>query len=102
MNPVSALGFTGLQNHLYLRKSTTKKEIKDLMFLFRLLQKLIRDDNLDKCITVQKLEETNKMIILMTLDGLEYQEISEVVMITEETFVLEFIESEKSLTQCTK
>jgi DNA-directed RNA polymerase specialized sigma24 family protein len=28
---------------------------------------------------IQKLEETNKMIILMTLDGLEYQEISEVM-----------------------
>jgi RNA polymerase sigma-70 factor (ECF subfamily) len=50
----------------------------------------------------KKMEETNKMIILMTLDGLEYQEISEVIGITEETFALEFIESKKFNSMCTK
>jgi RNA polymerase sigma-70 factor (ECF subfamily) len=49
---------------------------------------------------IQKLEETNKMIILMTLDGLSYQEIAEVIGITEEALRVRIHRIKKSLTQC--
>ena len=49
---------------------------------------------------IQKLEETNKMIILMTLDGIEYQEIAEVIGLTEETLRVRIHRIKKSLTQC--
>jgi RNA polymerase sigma-70 factor (ECF subfamily) len=63
------------------KKIIYKERNQDRYSALRLLQKLIRADEqlrqMYQCI--QKLEETNKMIILMTLDGLEYQEISEVL-----------------------
>jgi RNA polymerase sigma-70 factor (ECF subfamily) len=57
--------------------------------------------NLDKCQCIQKTEETNKMIILMTLDGLEYQEIS-VIGITEETLRVRIHRIKKFNSMCTK
>jgi RNA polymerase sigma-70 factor (ECF subfamily) len=48
------------------------------------------------------MEETNKMIILMTLDGLEYQEISEVIGITEETLRVRIHRIKKFNSMCTK
>lgn len=88
---------------LYLRKSASKKEIRT-----EILPQVISDtysnekeeqlQQMYQCI--QKLEETNKMIILMILEGIEYLEISEVVGITEETLRVRIHRIKKSLTQC--
>jgi RNA polymerase sigma factor (sigma-70 family) len=88
---------------LYLRKSSSKKEIRTAIQL----QVISETDSNEKeeqlqqmyqCI--QKLEETNKMIILMTLDGVVYQEIAEVIGITEEALRVRIHRIKKSLTQC--
>lgn len=88
---------------LYLRKSSTKKEIRT-----DILPQIVsenysseKDEQLRQMYRcIQKLEETNKIIILMTLDGLEYQEISEVIGISEETLRVRIHRIKKSLTQC--
>lgn len=88
---------------LYLRKSSSKKEIRTAIQP----QVISETDSNEKeeqlqqmyqCI--QKLEETNKMIILMTLDGVVYQEIAEVIGITEEALRVRIHRIKKSLTQC--
>lgn len=88
---------------LYLRKSSTKKEIRTdiLPQVIAETYSSEKDEQLRQMYQcIQKLEETNKMIILMTLDGLEYQEISEVIGITEETLRVRIHRIKKSLTQC--
>ncbi|MFH6935008.1 RNA polymerase sigma factor [Flavobacterium sp. YO12] len=88
---------------LYLRKSSSKKEIRT-----DILPQIVtenysneKDEQLQQMYQcIQKLEETNKMIILMTLDGIEYPEISEVIGITEETLRVRIHRIKKSLTQC--
>ena len=73
---------------LYLRKSSSKKEIRtdSLPQLVTETYSNEKDEQLQQMYQcIQKLEETNKIIILMTLDGIEYPEISEVIGITEET-----------------
>ncbi|WP_163409007.1 RNA polymerase sigma factor [Flavobacterium ajazii] len=88
---------------LYLRKSSAKKEIRTE------IQSQVasetysneKEEQLEKMYQcIQKLEETNKMIILMTLDGVEYQEIAEVIGITEEALRVRIHRIKKSLTQC--
>lgn len=88
---------------LYLRRASTKKEIK-ADILPQIVSESYSDEKdeqlrqMYQCI--QKLEETNKMIILMTLDGVEYQEISQVIGMTEETLRVRIHRIKKSLTQC--
>ena len=88
---------------LYLRKSSARKEIRTDI-LPKVASKTYSDEKEEQlqqmyqCI--QKLEETNKMIILMILDGIEYPEISEVIGITEETLRVRIHRIKKSLTQC--
>ena len=88
---------------LYLRKSSSKKEIRTAIQP----QVISETDSNEKeeqlqqmYLCIQKLEETNKMIILMTLDGLSYQEIAEVIGITEEALRVRIHRIKKSLTQC--
>lgn len=88
---------------LYLRKSSSKKEIRtdSLPQLVTENYSNEKDEQLQQMYQcIQKLEETNKMIILMTLDGIEYPEISEVIGITEETLRVRIHRIKKSLTQC--
>lgn len=88
---------------LYLRKSSSKKEIRtnSLPQLVTETYSNEKDEQLQQMYQcIQKLEETNKMIILMTLDGIEYPEISEVIGITEETLRVRIHRIKKSLTQC--
>jgi hypothetical protein len=60
MNPVSALGFTGLQTPPLSKKIIYKERNQgSLMFLFRLC-KPKEMSNLDKCITVQKLKKRTR------------------------------------------
>jgi RNA polymerase sigma factor (sigma-70 family) len=88
---------------LYLRKSSSRKEIRTdiLPQTVSEIYSSEKDEQLRQMYQcIQKLEETNKMIILMTLDGVEYQEISEVIGITEETLRVRIHRIKKSLTQC--
>lgn len=88
---------------LYLRKSSSKKEIRtdSLPQIVTETYSNEKDEQLQQMYQcIQKLEETNKMIILMTLDGIEYPEISEVIGITEETLRVRIHRIKKSLTQC--
>ncbi|MFH6967991.1 RNA polymerase sigma factor [Flavobacterium sp. FlaQc-28] len=88
---------------LYLRKSSSKKEIRTDSFpqLVTETYSNEKDEQLQQMYQcIQKLEETNKIIILMTLDGIEYPEISEVIGITEETLRVRIHRIKKSLTQC--
>ncbi|KLT71704.1 RNA polymerase sigma factor [Flavobacterium sp. ABG] len=88
---------------LYLRKSATKKEIRA-----DILPQVVsesysneKEEQLQQMYQcIQKLEETNKMIILMTLDGIDYPEIAAVIGITEETLRVRIHRIKKSLTQC--
>ncbi|MCC9018413.1 RNA polymerase sigma factor [Flavobacterium lipolyticum] len=88
---------------LFLRKSSTRKEIRTDIPP-KVASETYSDEKEEQlqqmyqCI--QKLEETNKMIILMILDGVEYPEISEVIGITEETLRVRIHRIKKSLTQC--
>ena len=88
---------------LYLRKSSVRKEIRTDI-LPKVASETYSDEKEEQlqqmyqCI--QKLEETNKMIVLMILDGIEYPEISEVIGITEETLRVRIHRIKKSLTQC--
>lgn len=88
---------------LYLRKSSSKKEIRTAIQP----QVISETDSNEKeeqlqqmYLCIQKLEETNKMIILMTLDGLVYQEIADVIGISEEALRVRIHRIKKSLTQC--
>ena len=88
---------------LYLRKSSSRKEIRTAI-LPNVVSETYSNEKEEQlqqmyqCI--QKLEETNKMIILMTLDNIEYTEISAVIGITEETLRVRIHRIKKSLTQC--
>ena len=88
---------------LYLRKSSSRKEIRTAV-LPQVVSETYSSEKEEQlrqmyqCI--QKLEETNKMIILMILDGIEYPEIAEVIGITEETLRVRIYRIKKSLTQC--
>ncbi|GIQ59495.1 DNA-directed RNA polymerase sigma-70 factor [Flavobacterium collinsii] len=88
---------------LYLRKSSSRKEIRAdvLPQVASETYSNEKEEQLQQMYQcIQKLEETNKMIILMTLDGIEYPEISEVIGITEETLRVRIHRIKKSLTQC--
>ena len=87
---------------LYLRKSSSRKEIRTdiLPQIVSETYSSEKDEQLQKMYQcIHKLEETNKMIILLTLDGLEYHEISAVIGITEETLRVRIHRIKKSLTQ---
>ena len=87
----------------YLRKLSSKKEIRTAIQpqIISETDSNEKEEQLQQMyLCIQKLEETNKMIILMTLDGLSYQEIAEVIGITEEALRVRIHRIKKSLTQC--
>ncbi len=88
---------------LYLRKEKTKKEVSTDSFPILQIddyseEKEVKLKKMYECI--QKLDETGKMIILMVLEGIDYDKISEVVGISEETLRVRIHRIKKSLTQC--
>ncbi|MEN5088553.1 RNA polymerase sigma factor [Sphingobacterium faecium] len=88
---------------LYLRKSSSRKEIRtDIMPQIVLEtysnEKEERLQKMYQCI--EKLQEVNRLIILMTLDSMTYPEISKVIGITEETLRVRIHRIKKSLIQC--
>lgn len=88
---------------LYLRKQSSKKEKATTVFppIATEQYSFEEDDKLQKMYAcIQKLEEKDKMITLMMLEGISYQEISEVVGITQEALRVRIHRIKKSLTQC--
>lgn len=90
---------------LYLRKEKSKKEIATQFFPVQTEEnysdeKEIQLQKMYDCI--QRLDETGKIIILMILEGIEYNEIADVVGLSEETLRVRIHRIKKSLTQCTQ
>jgi RNA polymerase sigma factor (sigma-70 family) len=88
---------------LYLRKQSTKKEkVTDVFPSIAAEQySFEEEEKLQKMYAcIQKLEEKDKMITLMMLEGIGYQEISEVLGITEEALRVRIHRIKKNLTQC--
>jgi RNA polymerase sigma-70 factor (ECF subfamily) len=88
---------------LYLRKQSTQKEKATIIFPSIAVEQYSseEDEKLQKMYScIQKLGEQDKMTILMLLEGIGYQEISQVVGITEETLRVRIHRIKKNLTQC--
>ena len=88
---------------LYLRKQSTKKEIRtaDFPSITAETYSFEEEEKLQKMYTcIQKLDETGKIIILMVLEGIEYEKISEVIGVTQETLRVRIHRIKKNLTQC--
>ena len=88
---------------LHLRKKKAKKEFTTESFPILPSEnyseeKEIQLKKMYDCI--QKLDETGKIIILMVLEGLEYDKISDVVGIKEESLRVRIHRIKKNLTQC--
>ena len=88
---------------VYLRKNSSKKEIRSEQFPNLATENYSpeMEEKLSKMYAcIQKLDEMGKMIILMVLEGMEYNEIAQVVGLTEETLRVRIHRIKKSLTQC--
>ena len=88
---------------VYLRKNSSKKEIHSEQFPNVATENYSpeMEEKLSKMYAcIQKLDEMGKMIILMVLEGMEYNEIAQVVGLTEETLRVRIHRIKKSLTQC--
>jgi RNA polymerase sigma-70 factor (ECF subfamily) len=88
---------------VYLRKKSTKKEIRSEQFPNLATENYSpeMEEKLSKMYAcIQKLDEMGKMIILMVLEGMEYNEIAQVVGLTEETLRVRIHRIKRSLTQC--
>lgn len=88
---------------MYLRKKSTKKEINTTLFphIETDIYTTEIEEKMNKMYAcIQTLEETNKMIILMVLENLEYNEIAKVIGINEETLRVRIHRIKNSLTKC--
>jgi len=88
---------------LYLRKQSTKKEKITNVFppLAAELYTFEEEEKLQKMYTcINKLEEKSKIIILMVLEGISYEEIAEIVGATEDTLRVRIHRIKSTLTQC--
>lgn len=88
---------------LYLRKQSAKKEKTTDVFPAVAVEKYSFDEEeklrkMYQCIN--RLDKKNKMIILMVLEGMSYEEIAEVVGMTEETLRVKIHRIKNTLTQC--
>lgn len=88
---------------MQLRKQTVKKKVNAAMLSEVITASHSADDD-DKlrrmydCI--QKLDEKGKMIILMVLEGISYEEIAVVIGITEDNLRVNIHRIKKKLTNC--
>lgn len=88
---------------LFLRKSSSRKEIRTDIMPQIVLETYSneKEEKLHKMYQcIEKLQEVNRLIILMTLDSMTYPEISKVIGITEETLRVRIHRIKKSLIQC--
>jgi RNA polymerase sigma factor (sigma-70 family) len=90
---------------LYLRKTSTKKEVKTGTFpeLADEQYDTIIEQRLQKMYScIQKLDERGRLIILMVLEGLNYSEIASIVGISEDTLRVKIHRIKKTLTLCVR
>jgi len=88
---------------LQLRKPSFKKEIKTEHLPERVAENynFREEEQLKKMYQcIQKLDETGKMIILMVLEGVEYESIASVMGITQDTLRVKIHRIKKSLSNC--
>lgn len=88
---------------LHLRKPSFKKEIKTETLPERAAEsyQTIEEDRLKKMYAcIQRLDETGKMIILMVLEGVDYEAIAKVMGISEDTLRVKIHRIKKSLSNC--
>jgi len=88
---------------LYLRRQSTKKEKATTAFPSIATEQYAfeEEEKLQKMYgCIKKLEEKDKMITLMMLEGISYQEIAEVLGTTEEALRVRIHRIKKNLTQC--
>ncbi len=90
---------------VYLRKRSGKKEVNTASFPMVATESydLETEERLKQLYAcIRQLDQTGKMIIMMVLEGMPYNEIADVVGITEETLRVRIHRIKKSLTQCVK
>jgi RNA polymerase sigma factor (sigma-70 family) len=88
---------------LHLRKASTRKELKTerLPEMSDSNDEHVNDEKLQQLYgCIAKLEEPNRLIIMMVLDGLSYEEIAKVVGVSEDTLRVKIHRIKKNLTQC--
>jgi len=88
---------------LYLRKQSTRRERATEVFPAVAVEKYSfeEEEKLRKMYAcIDKLDEKNKVIILMVLEGMSYEEIADVVGVTEETLRVKIHRIKNNLTQC--
>ncbi|MCU0467351.1 MAG: sigma-70 family RNA polymerase sigma factor [Arcicella sp.] len=88
---------------LYLRKASNRKEFKteSLPEIPDSNEDHLNDDKLQQLYgCIAKLDEPNRLIIMMVLDGLSYEEIAKVVGVSEDTLRVKIHRIKKNLTQC--
>jgi len=88
---------------LYLRKPSTRKEKATTIFP-PVAAEVYSDEDEEKLLNmyacIGKLEEKDKMITLLMLEGTQYSEMAEIVGITEETLRVRIHRIKKNLTRC--
>jgi RNA polymerase sigma factor (sigma-70 family) len=90
---------------LYLRKASTKKELNTETFPDKADEPYdsVTEQRLQKMYNcIQQLDQTNRLIILMVLEGVDYVEIASIVGISEDTLRVKIHRIKKSLTLCIK
>lgn len=88
---------------LHLRKPSSKKETRLTELHERATENYNTqtDQQLSKMYgCIQQLDETGKMIILMVLEGIGYEEVAEIAGITEDTLRVRIHRIKKTLSNC--
>jgi len=88
---------------LHLRKPSSKKETRLTELYERATENYNTqtDQQLSKMYgCIQQLDETGKMIILMVLEGVGYEEVAEIAGITEDTLRVRIHRIKKTLSNC--
>ena len=90
---------------LYLRKASTQKEIKVDVLPEKKLEEYNEEveEKLKKMYAcIHQLDENGRMIILLTLEGVEYNTIADVIGISEENLRVKIHRIKKCLSTCVK
>ena len=88
---------------MYLRKQTNSKEVKTEQFSEISVENdsVETEDKLSKMYgCIQQLDPTNKLIIMMVLEGLTYDKIAIIIGITEENLRVKIHRIKSKLTKC--
>jgi RNA polymerase sigma factor (sigma-70 family) len=88
---------------LHLRKQSTKKEVKieEMPSIAYETYSLEEEEKLQQMyVCIHKLQEKEKAIILMVLEGIEYSQIAEIMGITSENLRVKIHRIKNTLTNC--